>query len=200
MRKCLWRSVLRPRPSVGTFCDGMLRWAPSKQNGQQGFCIEITSRGGKNVNLYATSDAERQEWCALLRKYAVHLNIENGFQVTSKVLHARFALLRYHQRDHPCARCTLSYARACSSAGPLRYCTQVLGTGAYAVVKLAKDRVTKQEVALKIIKKSRLDNEERGLLVDEACDHDPATGLDVGGNHHGNVSVLTACVPPVRSR
>ena len=45
---------------------------------------------------------------------------------------------------------------------------KVLGTGAYATVYLAKDRITGEHVALKMIQRERLNAEERKLLAEEA--------------------------------
>ena len=75
--------------------------------------------------LFAPTDSERKEWCKLLRKHAVHHKLENGFQMTKKVL----------------------------------------GTGAYATVYLAKDKITHQSVALKVIDRARLNKEEELLLA-----------------------------------
>eukprot|EP00961_Rhodomonas_salina_P068364 917762-Rhodomonas_salina.1 len=44
---------------------------------------------------------------------------------------------------------------------------QVLGTGQYSTVKLGKNLLTNELVALKIILKTRLDADGRQLLVEE---------------------------------
>jgi len=97
-----------------------------------GKCLICSYSGDSNSNkvlmLFAPTDSERKEWCKLLRKHAVHHNLENGFSMTKKVL----------------------------------------GNGAYATVYLAKDKITQQSVALKVIDRTRLNKEERLLLAEEA--------------------------------
>jgi len=110
----LQNSVVHPRPNL---------------DGSSGFALEcVCRRGTKTLTYFAKTMEERDAWCKLLRKHAVHHNLENGFELTRKVL----------------------------------------GTGAYATVYLAKDRLTNRFVALKMIKRERLDKEERMLLAEEA--------------------------------
>ncbi len=84
--------------------------------------------GSKTLTYFASTDGEREQWSKLLRKHAVHHNLENGFELTKKVL----------------------------------------GTGAYATVYLGTDKVTNEKVALKLIKRERINEEEQALLAEEA--------------------------------
>ena len=84
--------------------------------------------GSKNATFLAARKEERDEWCKVLRKHAVHHRLENGFELTKKVL----------------------------------------GTGAYASVYLAKDRMTNEFVALKVVPRERLNVAERLLMAEEA--------------------------------
>ena len=97
-------------------------------NGQQLFALQIVSREDDSVvSLFAANQQDRDDWAVKLRKHAVHVDIENGFQLDGRVL----------------------------------------GTGNYASVYLARDLVHERDVALKVIEKSRLTEEERKLLADE---------------------------------
>ena len=111
--------VVHPRPSLdGSIADGSI-----------GFALQFVSRDGADVStFFARTNAERQEWCDLLRKHSVHHNLENGFKATKKVL----------------------------------------GTGAYATVYLGQDKITQEFVALKVIDRLRLNEEERKVLAQEA--------------------------------
>ena len=83
-------SVAHPRPNL---------------DGSSGYALQCVFRDGCKTHTYfAKTNEERQEWCKILRKHAVHHNLDNGFEVTRKVL----------------------------------------GTGAYATVYLAKDKLTNQ--------------------------------------------------------
>jgi serine/threonine protein kinase len=96
---------------------------------KKGFALKCIYRDGtKTFTYFAASKTERDEWCKHLRKHAVHHNLENGFEVTKKVL----------------------------------------GTGAYATVYMAKDKLTGEAVAVKVIDRTRLNEEERKLLAEEA--------------------------------
>lgn len=98
-------------------------------DGNKGFALECAHRNGsRSVTFLAARRDERDEWCKVLRKHAVHYCLENGFDMTKKVL----------------------------------------GTGSYASVYLAKDKLTNEFVALKIIPRERLNPEERLLLAEEA--------------------------------
>mmetsp|Transcript_27274 Transcript_27274/g.67271 ORF Transcript_27274/g.67271 Transcript_27274/m.67271 type:complete len:454 (-) Transcript_27274:194-1555(-) len=96
--------------------------------GKKLFCIDVFDNKKKESHKwYTDKEEERKDWCFVLRKHAVHHNINNGFKVS----------------------------------------TTVLGTGAFSTVLLAKDLVTFESIALKMIKKTRLNEEERKLLVEE---------------------------------
>jgi len=113
--------VVHAAPQLDGHVDGHL-------GGRKGYAFQCVHRHDSTTTTYfADSQEERQEWCKLLRKHAVHHNIDNGFEVTKKVL----------------------------------------GTGAYATVYLAKDRRSNEVVALKLITRERVVEEERQLLRQE---------------------------------
>jgi len=114
--KALESSSVQPRANMDT-----------NHNGQKWYAFELVSRAGSNEVFFAPNEADRQEWCFLLRKYAVHFDLANGYAMTAKVL----------------------------------------GTGTYATVYLATENGTGGKVALKVIQKARLDQEEQGLLAEE---------------------------------
>ena len=97
-------------------------------NGQNVFALQIVSREDDTaITLFAANHKDRTDWASKLRKHAVHVDIENGFQLDGRTL----------------------------------------GTGNYASVYLARDLVHERDVALKVVEKSRLTEEERKLLADE---------------------------------
>ena len=60
---------------------------------RRGFCFELRPRGSASsagppppLFFYAASADERAAWVAVLRKHAVHHDIDNGFDRTKKVL------------------------------------------------------------------------------------------------------------------
>ena len=113
-QELIQNSVVSPRP---------------KLDGAKGKCLQCVYRdGSKTLTYFASTDGEREQWSKLLRKHAVHHNLENGFELTKKVL----------------------------------------GTGAYATVYLGTDKVTNEKVALKLIKRERINEEEQALLAEEA--------------------------------
>jgi hypothetical protein len=103
-------------------------------NGQRVCALQIVPRPrppgmtgiDKALTFYASSNKERDEWAAVLRKHAVHVDIENGFLLEG-----------------------------------------ILGQGNYASVYKARDIFSDRDVALKVIEKNRLSEEERKLLADE---------------------------------
>jgi len=114
-------AVVHAFPQLDGHVDGHL-------NGKKGYAFQCVHRRDSTTTTYfADSQEDRHEWCKLLRKHAVHHNIDNGFEVTKKVL----------------------------------------GTGAYATVYLAKDRRSNEVVALKLITRERVVEEERKLLRQE---------------------------------
>jgi hypothetical protein len=97
-------------------------------NGQKVYALQIVSREDDTaITLFAANHKDRTDWASKLRKHAVHVDIENGFQLDGRTL----------------------------------------GTGNYASVYLARDLVHERDVALKVVEKSRLTEEERKLLADE---------------------------------
>ena len=71
------------RPDLDTTVSGNRR----------GFCFELRPRGSASsagppppLFFYAASADERAAWVAVLRKHAVHHDIDNGFDRTKKVL------------------------------------------------------------------------------------------------------------------
>ena len=98
-------------------------------DGKRGFALQcVHCDGSRSATFLAARKEERDEWCKVLRKHAVHHRLENGFEMTKKVL----------------------------------------GTGSYASVYLAKDRMTNEFVALKVVPRERLNVAERLLMAEEA--------------------------------
>ena len=98
-------------------------------DGKGGFALQcVHCDGSRSATFLAARKEERDEWCKVLRKHAVHHRLENGFELTKKVL----------------------------------------GTGSYASVYLAKDRMTNEFVALKVVPRERLNVAERLLMAEEA--------------------------------
>ena len=83
-------SVVHPRPQMdGSIADGSV-----------GFAMQLASRDGTRVStFFAPTNAERSEWCELLRKHSVHHNLENGFKLTQKVLGRGSCASVYLARD-----------------------------------------------------------------------------------------------------
>ena len=70
-------SVVRPRPHL----DG------KTGNGSMGCALQLEPRDGSKVaTFFAKTPSERDEWCRVLRKHAVHHDLGNGFKLTRKVL------------------------------------------------------------------------------------------------------------------
>uniref|UniRef100_A0A7S0VXE6 Protein kinase domain-containing protein n=1 Tax=Hemiselmis tepida TaxID=464990 RepID=A0A7S0VXE6_9CRYP len=78
-------------------------------------------------HMYVKEEEERGVWVAALRKHSVHHDVNNGFDVSKRVI----------------------------------------GSGSFAQVFLATDLVSRSKVALKVIRKHRLDEGETKMLADE---------------------------------
>lgn len=59
----------------------------STNQGKKMFCIDVyNNRKKESVKWFADSEAERKDWCVILRKHAVHHDLSNGFKVTNTVI------------------------------------------------------------------------------------------------------------------
>jgi tRNA A-37 threonylcarbamoyl transferase component Bud32 len=79
-------SVVHRRPQM----DGPVEGKRGKNSGETQFCFQCEHRDGKStgkaLTFFASSQQDCDEWCQRLRQHAVHHNLENGYEVSSKLL------------------------------------------------------------------------------------------------------------------
>jgi len=98
------------------------------EGGAKLFGISVmNTRSLQRREMYVSEEEDWEPWAVALRKHSVHHDIDNGFDVSKRVI----------------------------------------GSGSFAQVFLAKDLLTNKKVALKVIRKLRLDESETKMLADE---------------------------------